>query len=488
MPSTPESLAALPLSLAGHSVVVGLGATGLSCARFLSRMGASFSVVDSREAPPALSEFKALFPGADVYLGSLESAAITPVLEGADRLIVSPGVAVSSPAIARAKVKGVKILGDIALFAEFAPAPILAVTGSNGKSTVVALLAAMLRAAGKDFGLGGNLDGAQFKPALDLLEESPRSIYLLELSSFQLETTDELNAFAVALLNLSEDHMDRYSDSAEYLSAKQKIFCAAKHAVVNSGNPLTLPPSGTLKQLAYSVDGPANEGLGINEQGGERFLALNGESFLPVAELKQAGSHDLANALAATGLALLAGVSIEAVCAALRSFEGLPHRCEWLGEAGGISFYNDSKGTNVGAAVAALDSVYACLTAGSSRVVLIAGGEGKGANFAPLVPALGRCARALVLIGRDAERIADSVNAAVCDAENTGSKLQIVFAKSLPEAVRSAVDAAQSGDAVLLSPACASFDMFENFQDRGEQFAACVKTYTDAARVQQAGS
>jgi len=184
----------------------------------------------------------------------------------------------------------------------------------------------------------------------------------------------------------------------------------------------------------------------------------------------------------------LAGVSIEAVCAALRSFEGLPHRCEWLGEAGGISFYNDSKGTNVGAAVAALDSVYACLTAGSSRVVLIAGGEGKGANFAPLVPALGRCARALVLIGRDAERIADSVNAAVCDAENTGSKLQIVFAKSLPEAVRSAVDAAQSGDAVLLSPACASFDMFENFQDRGEQFAACVKTYTDAARVQQAGS
>lgn len=324
MPNTPESLAALPLSLAGHSVVVGLGATGLSCARFLSRMGASFSVVDSREAPPALSEFKTLFPGADVYLGSLESAAITPVLEGADRLIVSPGVAVSSPAIARAKVKGVKILGDIALFAEFAPAPILAVTGSNGKSTVVALLAAMLRAAGKDFGLGGNLDGAQFKPALDLLEESPRSIYLLELSSFQLETTDELNAFAVALLNLSEDHMDRYSDSAEYLSAKQKIFCAAKHAVVNSGNPLTLPPSGTLKQLAYSVDGPANEGLGINEQGGERFLALNGESFLPVAELKQAGSHDLANALAATGLALLAGVSIEAVCAALRSFEGLP--------------------------------------------------------------------------------------------------------------------------------------------------------------------
>lgn len=488
MPTTPERPVSLPPSLAGHSVVVGLGATGLSCARFLSRLGASFSVVDSRENPPALAEFQAQFPNVKVQLGSLESAAIATVLEEAERLIVSPGIAVATPAIARAQAKGAEILGDIALFSEFAPAPILAVTGSNGKSTVVALLAAMLRAAGKDFGLGGNLDGAQFKPALDLLEEAPREIYLLELSSFQLETTHELNAFAVALLNLSEDHMDRYTDATEYLSAKQKIFCGARHAVVNSGNALTLPPMGNQELLSYTVEGQADAGLGINEREGERFLALNGESFLPVADLKQAGSHDLANALAATGLALLAGVSIEAVCAALRSFEGLPHRCEWLGEAGGVSFYNDSKGTNVGAAVAALDSVYAARTSPSARVVLIAGGEGKGANFAPLVPALNRCARSLVLIGRDAERIAESVSAAAPGAGQQRSKLSLFFAESLSDAVRRAVSEAHSGDAVLLSPACASFDMFDNFQDRGDQFAACVQTYTGAARAQQTGS
>ncbi len=491
MLSTPNSSATLPASLAGHNVVVGLGATGLSCARFLARSGASFAVVDSRDAPPGLAEFKAHFPSVEVHLGSLDSKVISAILESADRLIVSPGIAVATPAIASARAKGVDVLGDIALFAKFAPAPIIAVTGSNGKSTVVALIAAMLRAEGKNYGLGGNLDGAQFKPALDLLEEPVKEVYLLELSSFQLETTQELNAFAVALLNLSEDHMDRYSDATEYLSAKQRIFSGAQHAVINSNNALTLPPNGVQKQLSYRVDGAATEGLGIKEQDGERFIALNGESFCPVAKLKQAGKHDLENALAASGLALLAGVSRAAIKAALCAFDGLPHRCEWLGQSADIAFYNDSKGTNVGAAIAALQSVHASRAAfnPASRVVLIAGGEGKGADFSPLSPALRAYARALILIGQDAERIADAVRSeASASVTESTREIEVHFAEDLSAAVQLAVHSAHRGDAVLLSPACASFDMFANFQDRGEQFAACVQTYINAAQAQLAGS
>ncbi|MDF1767026.1 MAG: UDP-N-acetylmuramoyl-L-alanine--D-glutamate ligase [Gammaproteobacteria bacterium] len=455
--------------LAGLSLVLGLGATGYSCARYLHGLGVEFAVLDSRAAPPLLVSYLQEFPDAQVELGEFK----VEQLCRASRLIVSPGIAVSTPAIAAAAAAGVEILGDIALFARAAQAPIVAVTGSNGKSTVVALLAAILRKNGSAFGLGGNLDGENFKPALELLiaerEGARRSdLFVLELSSFQLETTRELNATAVALLNLSEDHMDRYADSTAYLSAKQAIFNGAQCAVVNVDDPLTRPPQPMASSLAYKPSGEWSDGLGIGGAG-NRSLCWQGEPFLDLEACGLRGSHNRSNLMAAAGLAIALGVPLTAIAAGATSFRGLPHRSQWVCEAHGVEFYNDSKGTNVGASLAAIVGIGERVVAAksSARLVVIAGGEGKGANFSPLAPALAQFARCVVLIGRDADRIE-------ADTAQARGSCEAIFAADMAAAVSAAVDAAQAGDAVLLSPACASFDMFDNFQHRGDEFIACV--------------
>ena len=456
--------------LEGLSVVVGLGATGLSCVRFLESCGAEYVAVDSRESPPLLAEFRREFPSAVLQLGGFDAM----TLAAARRLIVSPGIALSTPAIAQAIAAGVEVVGDIALFARRVSAPILAVTGSNGKSTVVGLLAEILRAEGLSFGLGGNLDGENFKPALALLAEPPRELYVLELSSFQLETTPCLNAAAVALLNLSEDHMDRYADASAYLAAKRAIFNGASCAAVNVDDPQTQPVSEAVEWLRYSASAAIRDGFGVGLSSlsslpGRRELTWQGAGFLPIDDMGLVGEHNILNALAAATLARAAGVSIEAIGAGIRRFSGLAHRCQWVADREGVAFFNDSKGTNVGAALASITGLGERLEQEHAKLVVIAGGDGKGADFAPLAAGLAGYARSLVLIGRDAKRIARAVEAGRGECE-------IVFASSMQEAVNLAADAARAGDAVLLSPACASFDMFENFQHRGDCFEASVKS------------
>ena len=455
----------------GLSLIIGMGATGLSCARFLKSIGAEFAVADTRTAPAMLDVFRAEFPGVEIELGDLREA----FLARAQRLIVSPGVSVKTDAIAQAKSAGVEVTGDIALFAQRVKKPIVGVTGSNGKSTVVAMLASILRAAGRSFGLGGNLDGENFKPALDLLSEEPKALYVLELSSFQLETTPFLNAEAVALLNLSQDHMDRYVDASEYLSAKQNIFLGAKQVCVNANDALTFPLDPATATVCYSTQGAVEGGFGIDGVKGARALSFNGSAFLAVERMRVAGEHNIANALAASALAHAIGVSLESIAQGIADFNGLPHRCQWVAKIDNVDYFNDSKGTNVGstlASVVGLGDHIAASTGG--KLVLIAGGEGKGADFSPLAPAIGDFVRNVILIGRDAKLIAECL-------EQDSYAHEVTFAQSMEEAIEQATAAAQAGDAVLLSPACASFDMFDNFQHRGDVFATRVreKKYED---------
>ncbi|MEX2469233.1 MAG: UDP-N-acetylmuramoyl-L-alanine--D-glutamate ligase [Pseudohongiellaceae bacterium] len=440
-------------------VIVGLGITGLACARFLHAEGRPFKVVDSRPEPPALAEFSRLFPEAEVELGEFREA----TFRGAAELIVSPGVGLETPAIARAREAGVPISGDIDLFARRARKPVIAITGSNGKSTVAALVAAILEEAGHVVGLGGNLDASHGKPALDLLSQGGVEFYVLELSSFQLETTANLKAEVATILNLSEDHMDRYDSLAAYHQAKLRIFNGCRQVVVNHDSPYSAAPEVPGRPLwEFGFGEPGAKTVGVVSDAGEQFIAWHKERILPVRELKIAGRHNLANAMAAVALTLAVQTKVDAIRNGLRRFPGLPHRCQWVRRLRDVDFYNDSKGTNVGATVAAIEGLG---QHGQGRVILIAGGQGKGANFQPLGPVLDRWGKAVVLIGEDAARIADCL----------GQEMQVSIADSMEEAVSTAAAAADPGDVVLLSPACASFDMFDNFAHRGREFTRAVE-------------
>lgn len=440
------------------SVIVGLGDTGFSCARYFLRRGREFKVVDTRPRPPRLADLTALKPDIEVELGEFRAE---PLL-GARELVVSPGVDLRAPALAAAARAGVPITGDIDIFSREARSPIVAVTGSNGKSTVVAMLAGILDAAKVNYGLGGNLDGRLFRPALDLLEEE-KDWYLLEISSFQLETTQRLNADVALILNLSADHLDRYDSLDDYARAKRRIFRGCRRIVVNRDEAGSRAPDcAAAPAISYGLDAPGPGQAGLLPHGGERWLAKGGERYLPVNILKMPGDHNVSNALAAMALALAMGVEKQHIVAGLAAFGGLPHRCQWVARIAGVDYYNDSKATNVGAAAAAVRNLAATR---SGRVLLIAGGVGKDADFAPLAPAMRESARAAVLIGRDADQIA-----AVLKPE-----IPTAFADTLDEAVDLARARALPGDAVLLSPACASFDMFDNFQRRGESFMRRVE-------------
>lgn len=434
-------------------IIVGLGSSGLSVARYLVGQGLPFAVADTRENPPGLEKLKRFAPMADLYLGELDEA----LLCAADELIVSPGVALATPALQAAAKAGVSIVGDIELFARVAKAPIVAITGSNAKSTVTTLVGEMAAAAGVKVAVGGNLG----TPALDLLDEQPE-LYVLELSSFQLETTANLNAMVATVLNISEDHMDRYSTLATYHLAKHRIFRGAQQVVVNRDDALSRPlVADDLPRLTFGLSRPDFKGFGLIEQDGESWLAYEFKALMPTRELKMRGAHNQSNALAALALGQAAGLPMAAMLDTLRSFTGLPHRCQWVGSHNDVAYFDDSKATNVGAALAAINGFAADM---DGKLVLIAGGDGKGADFAPLQAPVAAHCRAVVLLGRDADRLSAALGDAVVQRR----------VSSIEDAVTVAAELAEAGDLVLLSPACASLDMFRNFEERGRLFADAV--------------
>ncbi len=439
-------------------IVVGLGKSGMSLVRFLARQGIRFAVADTRENPPELVTIRAQYPQVEVRCGELD----VDFLCRADELYVSPGLALATPALQQAAARGVKLLGDIELFVRHAKAPIIAITGSNAKSTVTTLVGEMAAAAGKKVAVGGNLG----TPALELLQDDVE-LYVLELSSFQLEATEQLNAEVATVLNISEDHMDRYSGLPAYHQAKHRIFRGARQVVVNRQDGLSRPLIGEqVPCWTFGLNKPDFKGFGLIEEEGEKYLAFQFETLMPVRELKVRGAHNQANALAALALGHAVGLPFEPMLQALRAFTGLAHRCQWLRERAGVSYYDDSKATNVGAALAAIEGLGADIT---GKLLLVAGGDGKGADFSALRAPVAKHCRAVLLLGRDAELLA-----AALGAEDGHAAVPLIRVKTLDEAVHKAAELAQAGDAVLLSPACASLDMFKNFEERGRLFAQAV--------------
>lgn len=437
------------------TAIVGLGVTGLSVARFLEREGRTFVMLDSRENPPQLQAFLTEFPTAAIELGPLN----IETLCAASDIVLSPGLALTDPAIQAALAAKVPVVGDIDLFAKNAKAPIIAITGSNAKSTVTTLVGLMAERAGINVGVGGNIG----IPALDLLQGDGHDLYVLELSSFQLETTKRLAAKVATILNVSLDHMDRYDGLPQYHGAKQRIYFGAEQVVVNRADALTQPPlMDNVPRTSFGLNNADFKQFGVSKQDDGDYLSWQFQPLLAISELKIRGSHNVENALAALALGKAAGIPMDAMLETLRDFSGLAHRCQWLANINDVDYYNDSKGTNVGATLAAIDG----LAAADSKLILIAGGVGKGADFKPLANSLAKHCRALVLIGADANKI----------AEITPANVTVEFADSLPDAIDAAARLAQSGDSILLSPACASFDMFSGFEQRGDVFAEKVKS------------
>ena len=428
------------------TLVVGLGATGRSIIGHLAGRERVLAI-DTRAAPPLADELRRTFPGVEFFAPDAWRRA----LASASRVAFSPGLALDHSWAADARATGTPLVSDIELFlAAAAPTPVVGVTGTNGKSTVVALLGELFAAAGLDAGVGGNLG----PPALALLGPS-RDIYALELSSFQLERLARPALHVAAVLNVTADHGDRHPDLDAYAAVKRRVYRGAAHAVCNADDPRTAPAAGAdapTRVIAlngdpkWRIDGPD--------------LVLNG-SHVATAELALTGRHNHFNALAAAAVAWRAGLAVDRQRAALVRFEGLPHRVERVATVDGVAYVDDSKATNVGACRAALES----FGDGRGNIVLIAGGDAKGAGFGELAATLRRHVGLLVLIGRDADRLAAAA----------GNDLATVRAADMAEAVRVARRAARPGDTVLLSPACASFDMYGDFAARGDAFRTAAR-------------
>lgn len=439
------------ISSTRRSVVVGLGVTGLSAARYLVREGRDVCVVDTREAPPALAQLQRELPQVPVFLGDVHQ----DVLSTAAELIVSPGISPQEPWLQTAVGEGAELRGDIDLFMEAARAPVIGITGSNAKSTVTELVGVMARTAGVQVAVGGNLGTA----ALDLLDDQVE-LYVLELSSFQLERGGDLGLAVATVLNITPDHLDRHGTMPRYHQAKHRVFAGSKTVVCNAGDPLTVPPEVPGRpRITWRMGEPDLHGFGLRTIDGEQTLVKGFQDLLPVRELALPGRHNVANALAALALGDAAGLPMVAMLEALRSFSGLPHRCEVVLEHGGVRWVNDSKATNVGAALAAIEGLGA-----DSRLLLIAGGRDKEADFRPLRAAVEAHCDSVFLIGEAAQKIADTLHGAS----------EIHRSGSLEAAVADAHGAARSGHTVLLSPACASFDQFSSYEERGEAFRRLV--------------
>lgn len=427
--------------------VVGLGKSGVSAVNFLLRNGVTPAVFDTRDKPAGENE---LSPAVRLVKGPLDGE----VLGGFKTLVVSPGVPIGQPALARARELGAEIIGDIELFARHAAAPTVGITGSNGKSTVTTLTALMVEADGKKCGMGGNIG----VPALDVLSPDADA-YVLELSSFELETTSTLKLAGAVILNLSEDHLDRYGGSMErYLAAKRRIFAHADRIVVNRGDPATVPPDGRF-HASFGLD---DRDYGRVVRDGAVWLSLRGEPLIPVAEMGIAGQHNELNALAALALADALGVSREAELRALREFRGLPHRCQLVRELDGVRYYDDSKATNVGSTLAAVAGLKSGIR---GRLILLAGGLGKGQDFTPIKNMLGREIACMLCFGRDGEKLA-ALGPEARLTENMSDAVAIARG-----------EIARPGDVVLLAPACASLDQFKSFEERGDAFADLVRKF-----------
>lgn len=436
-----------------HIVIIGLGVTGISVARYLTREGKTFSVVDSSLSAQALTGFKQEFPEVHVVEGPLDYAQWGAV----SQIILSPGVARDTPAVAAAIAAGIEVIGDIELFVRAATAPIVAITGSNGKTTVTTLVGQMASCAGVKVGVGGNVG----VPALDILSDDVE-LYVLELSSFQLESIELLNAEVATVLNVSPDHMDRYKDLHEYMRTKQRIYFGAATSVCNRDDPLTQPPvAADRRYVSFGSSAPDLKQWGLTREGETTFITKGLEKLLNLEAIKLRGTHNALNALAALAIGEAVSLPMAAMLNALKSYQGLAHRCEFITTIGEVHFYNDSKATNVGAAIAAVEGL-----ASAKNIILIAGGDGKGADFSALKGVARQHIKALVTIGADGEKIA-----AVC-----GDYCAVSSASNLRDAIKRCQQLAAPGDVVLLSPACASFDMFKSYQDRGQQFRQCVES------------
>lgn len=453
-PHTPHSRSDVrlpPQPAGGRAIVVGLGRTGLSCARYLQSRGLSFAVTDSRPAPPESAALESLAPDVEVRFGAFDES----LLDGASQVIASPGVSLREPFLMSAAVRGIPIVGDVELFAREAQAPIAAITGTNGKSTVTTLVGLMANAAGRRAIAGGNLG----RPALELLDDPAPELYVLELSSFQLETTLSLRAAAAAVLNVTPDHMDRYQTIEDYAAAKARIFQRCDAAIVNMDDlAVRTMPYQSSRVLGFSLHADPAADYYVHMQGEEVVLMHARERLLSMSELRIAGLHNAANALASLAMCDALGLSRPACLQALRDFPGLPHRSQWVADVNGVRFVDDSKGTNVGATLAAVAGM-------PGSLVVIAGGQGKGQDFKPLAQAFRGKVRHVVLLGQDAKQI----EAALQGIATTQ------FARDMNEAVQLAASSARSGETVLLSPACASLDMFRDYSHRGDVFAAAVR-------------
>jgi len=434
---------------ARKDLVVGLGVTGLSIARYLRRSGLDAKFVDSRQEPPGIEDLADLWPDAEVLLGDLD----LPAEIG--RVIVSPGIADDHPLLEAARKSKLEVVSDIELFARDAKAPFVAITGSNGKSTVTTLLYHMCRAAGRNVLAGGNLG----EPALDLLDQNQPDLYVLELSSFQLQRTDVLPAAVAVLLNVSPDHLDWHADEDEYRQSKYRVFREAKAAVINRADEVAAERARHIdKVISFGLDEPGEGQYGIRREDNIDYLARGDALLIASADTAMYGLHNQANALAALAAGELLGLEMGPMLQVLDEFPGLPHRMQFVARKAAVNFINDSKATNVAAAVASVQSV-------DGMIVLIAGGVGKGVDYGELATALENKLRAAVLLGADAEAIAAALD----------TVMPVYFATDMADAVRKAADYAESDDTVLLAPACASFDQFENYAARGAAFHAAVE-------------
>ena len=445
------------------SVVVGLGKTGASCLRYLARHGVPAAATDSRRSPPGLNELGDLARTLDIRLGGFDLS----LLDGASQLLMSPGVSLDEPIALEARARGIEVVGDIELFARAVRAPVVGITGTNGKSTVTSLIASMAIAAGRRVLAGGNLG----VPALDLLDQPTPDLYVLELSSFQLETTSSLELDAAVVLNVSSDHMDRYASLEEYARAKARIFARATVVVLNADDALvaamrgvaTLRGAAVTPTVTFSIR-RSDADYALLRQGTQTFLCRRGEPVLDIAAMKITGLHNAANALAALAMGDAIGLPLPAMLGALEAFPGLPHRSAWVADIAGVRYVDDSKGTNEGATIAAVEGI-------PGRLVMIAGGQGKGQDFAPLAAAFKNKVHHAVLLGVDAPAVKRAIEG-VCSVELVGT---------MAEAVAAAARAARPDDTVLLSPACASLDMFRDYGHRGDEFAAAVRALARAA-------
>jgi UDP-N-acetylmuramoylalanine--D-glutamate ligase len=444
-----------------NNVVVGLGKTGASCVRYLVKRGERVSATDTRLVPPGLEELGELLGSVDLRLGGFDLS----LLEGASRVLMSPGVSLDEPIVKAARARGIEVLGDVELFAREVHAPVIGVTGTNGKSTVTTLVARMAATAGRRVLAGGNLG----EPALDLLAQPTPDMYVLELSSFQLETTSSLVLEAAVVLNVTADHLDRYPSVEAYARAKGRILANASTVVLNADDPWVLAMrdkeyrADAARTVTFSIERTDTD-FSLVRSGTQIFLARRGERLLDIARMKISGRHNAANALAALALGEAVGLPGAAMLDALELFPGLPHRSSWIADIGGVRYIDDSKGTNVGATMAAVAGM-------PGPLVMIAGGEGKGQDFKPLAGAFRGKVREAVLLGKDAPAIAAALEG-VCRTQTVASREPVA-------AMEAAVDAAHriavTGDTVLLSPACASLDMFRDYGHRGDVFAAAVQ-------------